>query len=73
VDRQSEETIMSDSVQRLVASFEALSDEDKELAVSQILCRLPYEGDIPEAGLHAAADELFAALDAEEASRAADV
>jgi hypothetical protein len=64
---------MSEFVRQLLASFDALSEADKEAAVEQLLRRLPSRGDVPEAALHAAADELFAALDAEEAARAADV
>jgi hypothetical protein len=58
------------TVQQLLASFDALSEADKHQAAVEILRRVstPLEGDLPEAALVEAADELFRALDAEEAA-----
>lgn len=61
---------MSNTVQQVVSSFDALPDADKLSAVGEILRRLPDYGDVPAAALDALADELFAALDAEEEARA---
>jgi hypothetical protein len=60
------------AVQQLLASFDALSRADQERAAVEILRRVspPVEEDVPEAALVEAADELFRALDAEEASHA---
>jgi hypothetical protein len=60
---------MSDRVRQLLASFDALPDPDKSAVVAEILRRAtPAGGDVPESAPHAAADDLFAALDAEEAA-----
>jgi hypothetical protein len=63
---------MTATVRQLLDSFDALSDADKHQAAVEILRRLrgAAEGDLPEAALVEAADELFRALDAEEAARA---
>lgn len=61
---------MTDSIREVLTAFDALPDPDKEVVAGEILRRLPPEGDLPLAALHAAADELFSALDAEEAARA---
>jgi hypothetical protein len=60
------------TVQQLLQSFDALSEADKHRAAVEILRRVwPVgNGDVPEAALVDAADELFRALDAEEAGRA---
>jgi hypothetical protein len=60
---------MSDMVRSLLAAFDNLPDPEKQYAAAEILRRAP-EGDLPALTLDALADELFAALDAEEASRA---
>jgi hypothetical protein len=59
-------------VQQLLESFDALPGGDKHQAAVEILCRVSaaVEGDVPEAALIEAADELFRALDAEEARHA---
>jgi hypothetical protein len=59
-------------VRQLLDAFEALSDADKHQAAIEILRRFggAAEGDLPDAALVAAADELFRALDAEEAGHA---
>ena len=63
---------MTATVRQLLDSFDALSDADKHQAVIEMLRRLPRaaEGDVPDAALVEAADELFRALDAEEAGHA---
>ena len=60
------------AVQQLLESFDALSEADKHRAAVEILRRYgdPAQDDLPEAGLVEAADELFRALDAEEAGHA---
>ena len=64
---------MSETVRHLLELFDALPEPDKQSAVAEILRRSPPgEDDIPGSGLDALADERFAALDAEEAARAAD-
>ena len=63
---------MSAAIQQLLATFDALPDADKHQATVEILRRtaLSGEGDLPDETLVAAADELFRALDAEEAAHA---
>ncbi len=63
---------MTAILRQLLDSFDALSDTDKHEAAVEILRRLgrATEGDVPEAALVAAADELFRALDAEETGHA---
>jgi hypothetical protein len=60
---------MTAPVQQLLDSFDALSEADKHLAAVEILRRFggAASGDLPEGALVEAADELFRALDAEEA------
>jgi hypothetical protein len=60
------------AVQQLLASFDALPEADKQRAAAEILRRVTPagEGDLSEAALLEAADELFRALDAEEAGHA---
>ena len=62
---------MTTPVRQLLDAFDALPDADKHQAAVEILRRLgPAEGDVPEAALLQAADELFRALDGEEAGPA---
>lgn len=63
---------MTATVQQLLDSFDALPDADKHLAIVEILRRFlgDLEADLPESALIGAADELFRALDEEEASHA---
>ncbi|HJT75712.1 MAG TPA: hypothetical protein VJ739_00770 [Gemmataceae bacterium] len=62
---------MTAPVRQLLDSFDALPDADKHQAAVEILRRYAAAvGDLPEAALVEAADELFRALDAEEAGRA---
>lgn len=63
---------MPTTVQQVVKSFDALPEADKHRAAVEILRRVfpVASGDVPEAGLIEAADELFRALDAEEAAHA---
>jgi hypothetical protein len=63
---------MTEALQHLLTSFDALSDTDKQQAAVEILRRLGNDGqgDLPEDTLVEAADELFRALDAEEAGHA---
>ena len=61
---------MSERVSHLLELFNTLSDPDKRSVVVEILRRSPPgEPDIPSSAHDALADELFAALDAEEAGR----
>ena len=63
---------MTSAGQQLLESFDALPEADRHRAAVEILRRaLPAAaGDLPESALVAAADELFRALDAEEAADA---
>jgi hypothetical protein len=63
---------MTADVRQLLDAFDALPEVEKRQAVAEILRRVAgeAEGDLPESTLVEAADELFLALDAEEASRA---
>jgi methylmalonyl-CoA mutase cobalamin-binding subunit len=63
---------MSTAMQQLLESFDALPELDRHQAAVEILRRVlaDVEGDVPEAGLVEAAEELFRALDTEEASHA---
>lgn len=64
---------MTATVQQLLNSFDALPDADKHQAAVEILRRsaATVEGDLPDSALVAAAEELFRALDEEEANHAA--
>jgi hypothetical protein len=67
------EADMSERVSHLLDLFYAMPEPERQSAVVEILRRSPLgEPDIPDAGLDALADELFAALDAEEAARTTD-
>jgi hypothetical protein len=59
------------AVKQLLKSFDALPEADQHRAAVEILRRASaiVEGDIPDSGLVKAADDLFRALDGEEASR----
>ncbi len=63
---------MTATVRQLLDSFGALSDADKHQVAVEMLRRYSgaADGDLPEPALVAAADELFRALDAEEAGHA---
>ena len=63
---------MGAAVQQLLDSFDALADADKHQVAIEILRRFAAEGagDLPEEALVGIADELFRALDAEEARHA---
>jgi hypothetical protein len=63
---------MTATVQQLLDSFDALSNEDKHQVTVEILRRFGSagEGDLPEDTLVGAADELFRTLDEEEAGNA---
>jgi hypothetical protein len=63
---------MTTAVRQLLDAFDALPEDEKHQAAVEILRRTssPAEGDLPEAALVEAADELFRALDAEEAGHA---
>ena len=64
---------MSEPVIRLLDLFDALPEPDKQSAVAEILLRRPVgQADVSADGLDALAGELFAALDAAEAPRAAN-
>jgi hypothetical protein len=59
------------AVQHLLDSFDALADADKHRVAVEILRRdSANQGDVTDAGLIEAADELFLALDAEEEAHA---
>jgi hypothetical protein len=57
------------TVQQLLDAFDALPEADKRLAAIEILRRVSpaADGDLPESVFVDAAEELFLALDAEEA------
>ena len=63
---------MNTPVQQLLAAFDALPVADQHQAAVEIFRRVPAaaEGDVPESVLVEAADELFRALDVEEAIHA---
>lgn len=63
---------MTTGVKQLLDSFEALPEPDRHQAAVEILRRTltPTHGQLPEAALVEAADELFRVLDAEEANHA---
>lgn len=63
---------MNPAVQRLLESFDALSEADKHRAAVEIIRRVsaPAKGDVPESALVEAADERFRALDADEGGHA---
>ncbi len=62
---------MNVAVQHLLDSFDALAEADKHRVAVEILRRdSAIHGDIPESALVEATDELFRALDAEEAADA---
>ena len=62
---------MSEPVRHLLELFDALPDQDKRVAVEELLHRSPHGyGDISAPAFDALADELFADLDLEEAARA---
>jgi len=60
------------AVQQLLKAFDALPEADKQRAAVEILRRVApaTAGDVPESALLEAAEELFRALDAEEAAHA---
>jgi hypothetical protein len=61
---------MTETVQQLLRSFQALSESEKHEATVEFLRHLQQEaaGPLPDQGLLAAADELFRELDAREAA-----
>jgi NADH:ubiquinone oxidoreductase subunit E len=62
---------MTIAVQALLATFDRLSDTDRQEAAVEILRRVsPSEGELPEDALVEAADALFCTLDLEEAANA---
>jgi hypothetical protein len=63
---------MTTAARQLLDSFDALPEADKHQVAVEILRRFSgtTEGDLPESALVEAADELFRALDAEEAGHA---
>ena len=63
---------MNAAVQQLLNAFDALPEADKHQVTIEILRRVSpaTEGDVPESALVEAAEELFLALDTEEASHA---
>jgi hypothetical protein len=63
---------MTTAVQRLLNTFDALPEAEKHEAAVEILRRVSasVEGNLPDAALVEAADELFRVLDAEEAVHA---
>ena len=60
---------MTEAVQGLLQTFDALTDAEKQEATVQLLRRAVEDesGDVPEDALVAAAEELFLELDAREA------
>jgi hypothetical protein len=63
---------MSAAVQHILESFNALTEADKHQVAVEILrrCGIVGTGDLPEKALVEVADELFRALDVEEAGHA---
>ncbi|HYT95290.1 MAG TPA: hypothetical protein VEL76_41615 [Gemmataceae bacterium] len=63
---------MTTAVQQLLTLFDTLPEADKHQAATEILRRVSAsaEGDLPMSALVETADELFRALDAEEAKHA---
>jgi len=61
---------MTEAVQQLLQTFDALTDAEKQEATVQLLRRAVEveSGDVPEDALVAAAEELFLELDAREAA-----
>ena len=63
---------MSTTAQQLLAAFDALPAAGREAVLSELLTRHPVgAGDLSDAELVGAADELFRGYDAEEAGDAA--
>ena len=60
---------MSNQVRELLATFDTLTDPDKQIVAAEILRRSP-EGDLTLSTLDSLADELFTRLEEEEATRA---
>jgi hypothetical protein len=60
---------MTEAVQELLQTFDALTDAEKQEAAVQLLRRVVEDesGDVPEEALVVAAEELFLELDAREA------
>jgi hypothetical protein len=58
---------MTPAVQQFLNAFDSLSEADKHQVAVEILRRWVPDGDLPESALVEVADELFRALDAEEA------
>lgn len=61
---------MTTAVQQLLNAFDSLPEADKHQVAIEILRRWVPEGNLPESALVEIADELFCALDAEEARHA---
>ncbi len=61
---------MTEAINKLLEEFDALPFAEKDVALAELLRRHSPQGDLPFESLHAVADELFHALDAEEAARA---
>jgi hypothetical protein len=61
---------MTAPVRQILDSFDALPDADKHEAAVEILRRVVGQQDLPEDALVGLADELFCALDDEEAGHA---
>ena len=62
---------MPTAVQQLLAAFDALPDEDREVVVIELLTRHPVgAGELPDGAFVELADELFRAYDADEAADA---
>lgn len=61
---------MTKAAQDLLRAFDALPASDRQEVATEILRRASEVGEMPEAGLHELADELFRSYDAEEAARA---
>jgi predicted HAD superfamily phosphohydrolase len=61
---------MSTAVSQILSAFEALSDKQQHEAAVEILRRVKPEGDVSDEGLVELADDLFQAMDADEARHA---
>ncbi|MCZ2343751.1 MAG: hypothetical protein LC104_18435 [Bacteroidales bacterium] len=60
---------MNAPVRQLLDLFDALPEPDKRSAATEIIRRMPGDGELTADDHDALTDELFAALDAEEANR----
>jgi predicted HAD superfamily phosphohydrolase len=63
--------MMSTAVSQILNAFDALPDKQQHEAAVEILRRVKAEGDLSDEALVELADDLFQAMDADEARHAA--